>query len=68
MPEFCRQYEYYLKNSARDLTVCLTASFFYSGKLCIDSVPLSVCVFVCVHACVRDREREENFDYFVEQN
>ena len=28
--------------------------FLYSGKLCIDSVPLCV----CVHACVRERERE----------
>ena len=27
MPKLCRQYEYCLKNSARDFTVCLTASF-----------------------------------------
>ena len=27
--------------------------FLYSGKLCIDSVPLCVCVCVCVCMCVR---------------
>ena len=43
--------------------------FLYSGKLCIDSVPLCVrvcvcvcvcvraCVRACVHTCVRERER-----------
>ena len=73
MSKFCWQYEYFLKNSARDFTVCLTASFCIQANcvliLCLCAcVCVCVCVRACVGACVRKRERGENFDDFVEQN
>ena len=50
MPKFCRQYEYCLKNSAWDFTVCLTANF------CIQANRVLI---LCLCACVwRDDESE----------
>ena len=62
MPKFCRQYEYCLKNSARDFTVCLTASFWIQVNcvliLCLCArARVCVCVRACMRACVRQRER-----------
>ena len=42
MPKFCRQFEYCLKNNARDFTICLTANF------CIQANCVLILCLVCV--------------------